>query len=281
MIWILENHVFEADAIERMRQASSDSGNPVVLVDGLEPKIGQFVGAPVLFHGSLNLMRQIRSQFPDLVPGVFGTDENFDCRIYYPEFGDHMFNSDYVICDLRDVPFFVEKNRWNEFFIRPTSNLKQFAGTVVSCPLDRENISWRLIEDWGEYTTEPVEDGGSLDVLIAPVRDGWVKYEWRFVIADGDPIAMSAYTADGRTGHMWEFRDHPVMDYVHQVLVEVSYRPDPVFMLDIVSNGEDFRVMEIGCFSGCDLYECDRRVVASMVGNIAQRIFDEKNLIGG
>ena len=91
--------------------------------------------------------------------------------------------------------------------------------------------------------------------------------EWRFVVVDGKVVTGSAYRADGRQGYAdASDRMKEAWDLAETIASEID-APDGVYVIDIGECQDDgaLYLLELGPFSGCDLYKCDRTAIVESV----------------
>lgn len=228
--------------------------------------------ACVVFHGSLQFGSLIRRKTN--WTGLFCNLPKFECLYYYPRFGEHLLNGEYIM-----LPF-GELNRrkdWlfstvgidGKLFVRPSSGFKTFTGKIAS--LDTWDKDFKLFAFYGV-------DPEALVLVSTPVE---IKREWRIVVADDKTIAGSEY----KTNEDWA-KDMPVqtppadvLKYAQEVVDFAEFKPDPVWTIDICeTKSGDFKVVEVGSFSCAGLYACDPEPIVSQVTPIALREWKENNL---
>jgi hypothetical protein len=215
----------------------------------------------VVFHGSLQ-SGGLYQREAKWIPGVYCNLPKFECVYYYPRLGKNLLNADYIM-----LPF-GELNRRKEwlletfgdnFFIRPSSGFKTFTGKVVTGETWDKDI--RLL---GFCNIEP-----EAIVVVAPSAE--IVTEWRLVVVDNKVIAASQYKQKDRQEPSEE-----VWNYGQKVLDESDYQPDPAWILDVcqIKNGE-LKVVEVGSFSCCGLYDCDPEPIVQEVSRVAWREWQE------
>jgi hypothetical protein len=209
----------------------------------------------VVFHGSFQLAKLVRHA--GLFPGVWGNLKAMDCLNYYPKFGIHLLNYDYLMLRCGSTRLLDEAiEEWEGAFVRPTTVDKTFPGGVYGTTQTAESL-YHLWNARG-MTAENVP------VIVA--RPKTIHREWRLVVAAGKVVSASQYKPTRQHGCPDE-----VYDYVKGVLDEVKYHPDPVWVLDVAEpiRGH-FAVLEVGPFSCSGLYQCDPHVVIPAVNKMAE-----------
>lgn len=274
--WLIENEVF---------QYEDQSLIDALEARGIEYKVCEFERTYeditgtfmpddcVVVHGSLQLGREVQRK-TRWIPGVYCNLPQFECVYYYPRFGDHLLNADYMV-----LPFGTLKNRrglaTTNFgsddcvFLRPSSGFKTFTGRVV------ELIEWyREMRDLSSKLNP--------ETLVLVCRPIEIVKEWRLVVTDR-VIAHSQYK-EGEgiiriTGtDLKKIRETPpeVIAYGEQVLKEVNFHPDPIWTLDICKTAYgDLKVLEVGSFSCAGLYACDPEPIIDEVNKLAWREYED------
>ena len=217
---------------------------------------------------------QVFSKFDDLVPheGFFigsiegcewmalnrpnvqqcATFGHFECSSYYPKIQELLFNDDHTFLPFKDL----KRKKWqiygwlgkeSKIFVRPNSGKKEAAAEVVD------------IQDLDAFVDE--FDYHGLAVISSPKR---VFGEWRFVVSEGEIIAVSSYRYQNV---ITEVPSAPVgaTELVKKVL-QKGYFPDKIFCVDVVQDMDSqFWVMELTSFSSAGLYACDVKKIAEVI----------------
>jgi hypothetical protein len=127
--------------------------------------------------------------------------------------------------------------------------------------LNRDDVSLAAL-DFGFYFDDP-----DLPVVVTPART--IGREWRYVVAEGQLVAGSAYSADGRTamldnpgGEPWQFAEK---------VAKALEPPEEVYVLDVCEAEGELKLLELNPFSGADLYGCSAHDVVKTVSEAAMR----------
>lgn len=231
----------------------------------------------VVVHGSLQLGRAVQRN-TRWVPGVYCNLPKFECIYYYPRFGEHLLNYDYVI-----LPFGTLKNKrkWIEkqfgdqgcVFLRPSSGFKTFTGQVIEfCEWDREmrNMSFKIDPEGLVLISKPIE----------------IIKEWRLVVSN-HVVASSQYK-EGKglirlTGSdLVKINNTPqhILDYGEDILHTVKFNPDNIWTMDICETASgEIKVLEVGSFSCAGLYACDPDPIIDEVNSLALSEWESVNHI--
>lgn len=220
----------------------------------------------VVTHTSIQTAQSIMRSKPWLTPWL--KQEMFQCRYYYPFFGDFLFNKDYVMIPFGEV-LRLEHRIFDvvgvhAFFMRPSSGLKCFTGQVFY----KKDLAKQLdaLSQRGVSKTDLV-------VISSPKN---IFKEYRYIIGNRKIITSSEYSWNPNEK---DFLPAPefVDAYVRKVLSETSdYNPDPVWVLDVAVNDMgQLRVLEVGSFSTAGLYGCDMVKIVQEVSKIAWEQYSE------
>jgi hypothetical protein len=219
----------------------------------------------VVFSGTWPLWRHIQLHRPDWIPGGWCSTENLDCCAYYPRFAGFLLNDRHVIMTgieaiERREEIFERFSRDGRVFVRPTGCLKVFNGRCVNAA------------DFAAALAPARYDPATRIVVAEPKIIG---REWRLVVAEHEPIAVSQYYEAGVTAIA---RGCPaaVWAFAEQVLAEVAWEPDEIFILDVCESAGALRVMELNGFSCAGLYECDLAKVVATASELADRAWNNR-----
>lgn len=133
-----------------------------------------------------------------------------------------------------------------EWFIRPSEDLKHFAGQVIDA---KECANWlndamSLPPESGTYAMSP-----EMKVVIAKPKP--IKAEWRWFIVDGKIVDGAMYHAHGQLIKKREL-DQEVIDEA-QALADV-WLPDLCVVMDTALVGDEVKVIEFNCINSSGFY---------------------------
>lgn len=265
--WLIEPEVFQQDTEELVQSLEKL---------GVEHQICSF-GRPyeefikvfkdedcVVFYGSLQFAKIIKRE-AKWIPGVYCNLPKFECLYYYPRFGQHLLNSEYLMLPLGELK---RHEKWifdnvianDKVFIRPSSGSKSFTGKVV------KNSEWDKVLRELKFHNDPE----TLVIVASPAN---ITHEWRIVVADNKVITASLYKENDK---MVRSNKVPieVLNYAQGVLDSVKYNPDFVWTLDICKAEDNFKVLEVGSFSCAGLYACDPELIINAVNHVALKEYD-------
>jgi len=222
----------------------------------------------VLFQGSLQLAKQLHRE-KQWVPGVWLDKKNYDCSVYYAHYGKYLFNDEYIMMPVGEIMrrkdyIFEAYGKENSVFIRPNSGFKSFTGQVFNYETFDKDF-W-LIKDFSEPD--------DIAVISNPKN---VLNEWRFIVSGKEVITGSYYKKGGKKDYS---SDYPIQaeDKVKEILREIEWRPDPMFVIDICQAADNnFYLMEINSFSCAGLYGCDMQKIVETASELAVKEWQELN----
>jgi hypothetical protein len=262
--WLIQADVF-GRGIEPIKDAIRRQGmafavvQPRPFLNGIIPVVGGRLLEKedcVVFLGTYPLMRQIQLH-TRWRPGGWCNAARFDCAEYYPAFGAFLLNQDGLMTSLDAAraeaeTIFRRFEAQGRVFIRPLGLEKTFTGRPVS---PGEFISALQSASYARC-----------GVLIACPKT--VDVEWRLVVSPRGVVAASRYRTSGKLD-VRQGCPEEVRAFAQNVLAAVSYRPDPIFMLDVCESAGSLHVLELNSFSCSGLYACAPSDVVSEVALLA------------
>jgi hypothetical protein len=258
--WVLEKDVFSYRQEAEMLDWLKTNGVPyhqvriipfIHEIDGKTPDIqGQ-----VVVYGSIG-SQKIASTL-GWKPGVF-TGAEINETTLIANFGDMYLNNDAEVCKFRELTTRVKSG---SVFIKPDTDTKEFAGTVVTAEKLKEWVDGMMKSG---YLEESFLDN---DVLISQPKE--IGCEWRIVVVDGKIAAHSVYRQYGIVKpEIWLPKE--AEEFIESCIS--VYNPLPVYVLDVcqVADGS-YRVIEMNTFNSAGWYACDVPAVMSSVTNFVER----------
>ncbi len=244
--WILERNVFAETCFVRMLAHFSDHDIPyhivrvIPFVHEIEGRVPD-VENPVVVYGSIGTQKLVVDH--DWSPGVWTGPLFNETEMLY-RIGFHALNHDAICCTLREAP----RQGMDEFFIKPNSDTKEFAGTITTVA---DCAGWvRRMIKMGYF------EGNILDLPVVVSSPKNIGAEWRIVVVNGKPVAATCYKQAGKTVAV-EGAPQDVMNYAFNM--SQWFSPADVFVMDVCQheNEETLRVVEYNTFNSAGLYECD------------------------
>jgi ATP-grasp domain, R2K clade family 3 len=213
--------------------------------------------ACVVFRGTLTLMRHILAS-RRWSPGGWCNFQNLACSSYYAHFGPFLLNREYTFLPIAEAVrladnLFARYAKGGQVFVRPDSVDKSFTGTLT----DRSMFGHQFFG----ATFDPA-------TLILVSRAKKLTREWRLIVANGKVITGSQYR------EVDEHRETPgypeeVLAFATTVLNSVSWRPAPMFIMDICDSEDGLRLLELNSFGCSGHYLADLRIVVEIASDLA------------
>jgi len=188
----------------------------------------------------------------------------FDQAFYHKALGKLLLNSHAFFArfgTIRDVPVTAP------VFIKPTRDLKAFAGTIVEeGQTPYAAIFGKSIQD-SSFSDHPNDE----QVLCATLVDG-MEREYRNFVVDGKLITSSVYKIGAKITYERltpsEVRD--VTSFFN--VVKLHYAPARNYVVDFVRMTDgSFKVIEYNCLNCAGMYACDRPKLFQALLNFYQR----------
>jgi hypothetical protein len=267
--WVIEHGIFdnEVQLIEEVRK----QGHNVIEIDykhdyyvddiARNQRYTKLLSQPVIFRGSLNVSSEV--EYTLWIPGTYCNRDNFNCSTYYTYWGEWMLNKNYWMMPLsnleRMTPFIqaylaTNSDYIDKVFIRPASDMKQFAGEVFNL----SNLS--SLKDIPPETL----------VLVAPVKQ--VDREYRFVVTGNTIVAGSQYLPIETN-----VTSNAAIEYLQSILNELTWCPDDIYTVDVCFANGSYHVLELNSLSCSNLYQCDLAAVVETVSKLAINEYDYWN----
>ncbi len=265
-IWIIEAGVFGQNA-ERLRAEVERQGmecwsvRQYALADDSMASLRGEPLAPddcVICYSTFPFAQDVEAR--GWKSGAWCSFDNLACSMYYAYFGRYLLNQQYTLLPsleaMRQREFLYQTfGRNGQVFARPNGVEKLFTGRCVA----EEDFAVALAPARYNPTTQVV--------IAAPQTIG---REWRLVVAEHAIVAASQYMEQGK------FAVAPgcpksVREFVQNMLNEVQWRPDPIFMVDVCESNGNLYLLELNSFSCSGLYQCDMAEVVAAASDIAQQ----------
>lgn len=245
MLWIATRRFSGQDDMARLIKVLEDKGIPYTSVR--KPPLADYlvsmtsdepihlkIDEPVFVYGSTTM--ELVAKNSGWVPGYFDAPEMLEAISHW---NAHMLNHDAQVCSIGSMT-----PPKGTFFIRPDSDGKAFAGTIMD---DTTFSEWRAqIMNVKGWTSLPPET----QVLYAPVRK--IHEEWRLAIIGGKVAASSQYRRNNEM-YLKEGAPQEVLDYASARISE--WQPRTAFIMDICRTDEGLRIIETNSISSAGFYK--------------------------
>ena len=248
--WVVERDVFSEKCFDRM--INHFKLNDIVyhivrvipFVHEIEGKVPEIDG-PCVVYGSIGTQKLAVAH--NWLPGVW-TGPEFNEMIVGDRLGSLYLNTDMMSTRMSGVEDLVKLKGWDQFFIKPNSDTKEFAGTILEAD---EFTGWyQRMVDIGY-----LEDNDFHVVISTPKRIG---REWRLVVIDGKVVEYSLYKQYQKV-----MPKHEVTPEVIAIAEEAAtlHAPADVYVVDVVETDNGLKIIEYNTFNSAGLYDCDVSVI--------------------
>jgi hypothetical protein len=203
----------------------------------------------IIAIGSYGMTNKILNDFGE---GSW-TNSNYNYNVWSKKWAGYCFNEGEVY-NFNSVA----KPSNDLFFIRPVGDDKDFNGKIISwddfCIWQNNILNLKK----GNYTNLSAET----EVLVSEVKP--IEEEYRFVVVDKEPITASTY-GSGKIQRYVGKDNELLYNFVKEVID--IWVPSEVFCLDIVLSCGEYKVMEMGNFNSCGLYDNDIQKIVFTLEN--------------
>src|SRR5262249_40857848 len=104
--------------------------------------------------------------------------------------------------------------------------------------------------------------------LIVVARAKKLTREWRLIVANGKVITGSQYR-DADEHQETPGYPEEVLAFATTVLNSVSWRPAPMFIMDICDSEDGLRLLELNSFGCSGHYLADLRIIVEIASDLA------------
>lgn len=182
----------------------------------------------------------------------------FDTSEVLANFGSLALNGNGKEVLLSNTAVEAAANEWEQIFVRPVSESKEFPGTVYSLHELQERVEKLRSSNYFESQNNLM--------LIAPFKK--LGREWRAFVVDHKLISISQYAESGVLKRSVDVPDM-ASEFVHKAIQ--MYAPAPCFVIDIAEelniDSPILCVVEFNSINSSGLYDCDAGKIVSAVSD--------------
>jgi len=247
--WVIQNNFKNESGMVKLVEILTRFQIPFT-----EVKVVPFVGeiqpdlditGNVICFGSYSMRHTAKSK--GWFPGVFDLGEKSG-DIYKNSWAEHTLNRDAIFCEFKDVGRMASRLHWDEFFMRPVSDSKVFAGNVFA--IDEYN-DWRM-----KVVVLEEDDGSSLrantQVMIS--EPSKIYSEYRLFVIGGKVITASQY----KLGHKVIYSSHvdqDILDFGQMLVDQEDFAP--AYSLDLCRTQYGIKIVEVNTINSSGFYDAD------------------------
>lgn len=223
---------------------------------------------PHQFVGLIPFTREITSDFPiegdEYIPygstllttlgfdlyswkGLYFDLNNFDYQKALSNRND-MLNTDMVLPIEEVIEFLTERPASEDWFVRPSLDLKQFSGTVIAA---RECIDW--LKDAMEC-----DSSGSYKInkgtMVVVSKPKVIQAEWRWFVVGGKVVTGSMYRCRGQLR-----KERAVEKDLFEEAQDKAngWLPNSCCVMDLALVNNELKVIEFNCINSSGFYDHD------------------------
>lgn len=259
--WVLEQNVFSERCFDEMVSHFKEKNIPYHIVkiipfvheiDGPVPEIE----GPVVCYGSIGIQKL--AQRMNWKPGVWTTDL-FDEDQVANFLGRNALNFDARRMRISMVPQFAHDYDMKEFFIKPATDTKEFAGTIMSAD---------DFEDWYDRMIKiGYLDNNDFDVIVSEPKK--VGTEWRCVVVDDEIVSYSQYRKHDISMVKKEMPE-AALNYA-SIIANDIFTPCDVYVIDVCEGPDDYYIIEYNTFNSSGLYDCDVGITIDKINEFVEK----------
>lgn len=254
MIWLLQENLGNEDAFTPLKQALSKfeqlihSAKVVPFVGEITPDLE--TDEKVICFGAYSMRHLAKRK--GWTPGVYDI-EWFSYQSLINALGDDVLNYDSVFGKFGDI-----ESPYEDLFIRPICDGKEFAGTVIA----RSSL-----RDWQERVVSlGMKDNGSTltgdtDVMISPLKK--IYNEYRYFVVDEAVVTGSQYKLGKRV--VYGDTDGNI-EVAQKFADKLSNHIEQPYVLDIALTDAGYKVIELNTLNCAGFYAIDvQKLVAALI----------------
>jgi len=258
MYWVIQANMYNEEgfaslisALERM-EIKHSVHKVVPFVGQLDPPVDPPTNN-VIVMGTYTLSRIAHER--GWSPGSF-LNENFHILPQLEHWGSNMLNDDARICRFADVD--TKRLPLDLFFIKPTTDSKEFAGAVMDAV---------RFEEWRKRVLDIRPEAGATltadtEILIASLKD--IDAEYRLWIVDGRVVTASRY----KLGSMRAYNamvDARIMVFGQRLAQ--TWSPARAYCMDVFDTPKGLFVGEINNLNSAGFYKANMNRLVGVLEN--------------
>lgn len=246
MHWVVQDGFFHDTSVVELVDLLGKYEIPHTIVK-VVPFVGEIIPdiAPegnVICFGSYSMRHAAKAK--GWIPGVFDLDQLAE-TIYssgHP-WAKHTLNGDCVFCKFGEVLYVTLD--WDEFFMRPVSDSKVFAGNVFT---RQEYLEWRekvvILEE---------DDGTSLradtEVLVSLPKN--IQSEYRLFVIGDSIVTASQYKINGYVKYD-SLVDDDILEFGRERVAEIHFAD--AYCLDLCRTSDGIKIVEVNTINSAGMY---------------------------
>ena len=256
MHWIIQDGFFRETGMVDLVEILKKYDIPYTIVK-VVPFVGEIIPdinpeGNVICFGSYSMRHQ--AQKNSWYPGVFDLDTLAE-QIYTNNWLEHTLNANSGFCTFADIGKVASQLGLSEFFIRPVSDSKVFAGTVST--IEEYN-------DWRRLVVELEEDDGTslrantMCLISEPVK---IYAEYRLFVIGNEIVTASQYKINGYVRYD-ALVDEDILQFGRDRIADEPNFAD-AYCLDLCRTPDGIKIVEVNTINSAGFYHADvNKIVA-------------------
>ncbi|NRA87757.1 MAG: ATP-grasp domain-containing protein [Rhizobiales bacterium] len=226
-------------------------------ISGTTPNIDGYS----IVYGSSGLLKVAHAEnwFPAGWDGV-----NFQIDVAHNHLGKMMLNHAAIKTKWSEAYKVALAKEWQNIFIRPISETKEFPGQTFS--LNNLYVWINKLKNTDYF----IENDN--DAIIGPVLN--IGREWRIFIIDGEQVTMCQYANRGQSDRIAQCPE-AVLNFLKQALK--IYQPASCFVVDVaevfINNTIELKIIEFNSINSAGFYACGIDVIVDRLSKFAIKSF--------
>lgn len=261
--WLLDNQCFD-EALPELKDELTRHRTKYINARyrGFDTPIeieSVFPSGNVFCYGSLPFINKVKKEIIPNNPQVHAWCNlpQFKCSYYYPRLAPYMLNKEYCLLPYAELTrnedmIFRNFGIDDCIFMRPNSGYKEFTGQVYQRKY------------WNSIVLSNVECRPEDLVLITTPKN--IVEEYRVVIGPSynEPLQRIVTLSRSHVNRKLApavqdaFESRWLVDFVHEVLYNTHYEPDPFWVMDVARTSyTEYKILEVNSMSCSGLYCCN------------------------
>lgn len=265
MHWIIQDGFFRETGMNELVEYLNKYDIPHTIVK-VVPFAGEIIpdinpDGNVICFGSYSMRHQAKKY--NWFPGVFDLDLLAE-QIYTNKWATHTLNSDSIVCTFEEIGQVANYLGLEEFFIRPVSDSKVFAGNVYTL---------KEYEEWRHLVVELEEDDGtslraSTKCIISEPKVIYAEYRL-FVIGD-EIVTASQYKINGYVKYDALVDDDIIQFGKERVAEEPNFAG--AYCLDLCRTPNGIKIVEVNTMNSAGFYHADVNKIINKLEGLYGRV---------
>ena len=264
MNWLVQNNLIKEEVTGAFEGACAELGHTFIgckivpftdsveygFYPGWKPPTGKFIP-----YGSTSMIKMLdKANLPNCF--LFFDYQSLKTTEWINRLGDKILNCDAKLMTLKEAMNLQS----GTYFMKPDDDLKDFTGSIV----DAEGIKKFYDEvSAGGFCFSP-----NINVILSSVKN--TGFEYRFFMIEDRIVDCSSY----KIRSIIDIRE-PVPQEAKDFAVKVAkqWRPDDVYVMDLVDVGGEFKIVEFNCFNASGFYNCSVKKIVDEVSQFVEETY--------